>query len=305
MVSQVLGLAEVLGFEQPVQKRIGLTWPWTWFPTHPWFASLAGARRDRDVPAPPWPDLLITCGRKAAFLSLAIRRASQGKTQTIHIQDPKCDPQRFDLLVVPEHDRVRGDNVVVTKGAVHRVNAQRLAEGAAHFDALAANLPRPLVAVLIGGSNRNYRVTPEWIAGIAAELSGMCHATGCGLLVTPSRRTSPEAIAALRAGLATDPAQIWDGQGENPYFGYLGLADAIVVTADSISMVSEACCTGKPVLVARPPGKSARFDRFFGELLAQGFIRWFDGSLEIWPSHRLVDMDGIGRSIAARLGWGD
>src|SRR3546814_6488733 len=99
------------------------------------------------------------------------------------------------------------------------------------------------------------------------------------------------------------PAALWDGKGPNPYFGFLGLADAIVVTCDSISMVSEACSTGKPVLVARLPGSSRRFDSFFAGLEKQGLIQWFDGRLMQWQNGKMDEMDALDRQIRQTHGW--
>jgi mitochondrial fission protein ELM1 len=302
MISQALGLAETLGFAEPVQKRIAIKAPWLWTPNLPFLASLNAIDRSNSDPVhPPWPDILVTCGRKAAFLSLAIRKLSPGKTRTIHIQDPRFSSAQYDLVVVPEHDRLRGDNVIVTHGALHRVSRARLQLGAAEFAPELAHLPKPLIAVLLGGTNHSYAMTPDWCGGFGATLAQMARTVPCGLMITPSRRTGEAQLAALKAGLKGAPATIWSGTGRNPYFGYLGLADAIVATCDSTSMISEACATGKPVLVARLPGRSPRFEAFFDRLLAQGVIRWFDGRLELWPNGRLDDMDAIGAEIRRRL----
>src|SRR3546814_5932667 len=136
------------------------------------------------------------------------------------------------------------------------------------------HLPSPRVAVLVGGNNRYYTLDDEWMRGFVAQLRQMVDRSGCGILATISRRTGEAETSILRGGLASMPAALWDGKGPNPYFGFLGLADAIVVTCDSISMVSEACSTGKPVLVARLPGSSRRFDSFFAGLEKKGLIQW-------------------------------
>ena len=107
---------------------------------------------------PPWPDFVIACGRNAAMPALAIRRASGGRTVAAQIQDPGIGRSEFDLSIVPEHDRLRGPRVVVTRGAVHRVTPARLAAERCRFPALAA-MPRPILTVLIGGSNKAYRLT--------------------------------------------------------------------------------------------------------------------------------------------------
>ena len=300
MVSQALGLAEALGFAAPEIKKVGLRWPWTWAPNWRALASLAAVSRGSDPVAAPWPDLLITCGRKAAFVSLAIGKASPS-TKRIHIQNPHAGIAGYDLVIVPEHDGVTGSNVLTSHAALHRVSAAKLAAGRAEFSAALDGLPRPLVAVLLGGTNRNYQLTPDWATEFARQLVAMHQQSGCGFAITASRRTDPAAVAAMRQTLTGVPMQFWDGTGANPYFGYLGTADAVIVTCESISMISEACAAGVPVLLARLPGKSQRFDKFFAKLEEQGFVRWFDGKLVLWANRKLDDMTRISGLVRERI----
>ncbi|HUK59583.1 MAG TPA: mitochondrial fission ELM1 family protein [Stellaceae bacterium] len=280
MASQVLGLAEAIGWPF-IEKRLSIRAPWRHLVPALWFQPLAAAGLDGDRLEPPWPDLAIACGRNAVAPALAVKRASGGRTFWVQIQDPRYARNCVDLVVAPSHDPVRGDNVVTTLGAVHRVTPARLAEGARRFAPLLANLPRPLVAVLIGGDNRVYRLTRERFSTLAAELAALA-AAGMGLAITPSRRTSPAALAELTARLQGLPAFIWDGSGENPYFGMLGLADAIVVTADSVNMVSEAAATGRPVHVVPLEGGSRKFARFHRAMEEAGITRPFRGRIETW-----------------------
>jgi mitochondrial fission protein ELM1 len=120
---------------------------------------------------------------------------------------------------------------------------------------------------------------------------------GVGVAITPSRRTAPDVMAILRAALAPLGAWIWDGAGDNPYFGMLALADAILVTADSVSMVSEAAATGAPVYLQRLPGKSARIGAFMDALAADGRVRDFAGRLEGWDSAALNDMPAAAAAL--------
>ncbi len=297
--NQCLGLAEAVGVA-PTVKRVRPRAPWTYLPARLWPAPLMSLPAAERL-APPWPDLVITCGRRSVPLSVAVRRASGGATFTVHIQDPTVDPRNFDLVVAPRHDRLTGDNVVVTRGAVHRVTPARLAAAARDFAPRLSHLPRPLVAVLVGGTNRRYRVTPEIMAGLARRLAVMARLYGAGLAVTPSRRTGRENEAALRRGLDGVPAAIWDGDGGNPYFAYLALADAIVVTCDSVSMVSEALSTGKPVYVADLPGGSPRFRRFHEGLRRDGLVRPFTGRLEPWTYTPLDDTARAAGELRRRL----
>jgi hypothetical protein len=213
--------------------------------------------------------------------ALAIRRASGGRTLVAQIQDPGVGRGEFDLLVVPEHDRLRGPQVIVTRGAVHRVTRARLVAARRRFPALEA-LPRPIVSVLIGGANKAYRLTLRRLGEIADAVADVLRAQGGSALVTPSRRTGAAGIGLMRARLENLPVVIWDGCGENPYFAYLALADAFIVTADSVSMISEAAATGNPVHIVDLDGGNAKFARFHATMQAAGITRPFSGRIESW-----------------------
>jgi mitochondrial fission protein ELM1 len=302
MVNQANGLAEAMGL-RPQHKVIRPRAPWKHLAPQLWLRPLAAGAPDSDPLLPPWPDLLISCGRKAVAPAIAIRRLAGGRSRTVHVQNPTVRASRFDLVVAPVHDRIWGDNVIVTLGSVGLVNRARLAAAAQAFAPRLAHLPRPLVAVLIGGSNACYRLTPAITATLAQRLAAVRGETGAGLAVTPSRRTGADNRAVLEAKLAGPEVEIWDGRGENPYFGYLALADHIVVTADSVNMVSEACVTGKPVHVVELDGGSAKFRRFHQAMREAGMTRPFTGRLEAW---RYPPFDETARAAAEalhRLGW--
>ncbi len=302
MESQSLGLAEAIGLPTTV-KRASLARPWYWLPAN-W---VPGATRrctaDSDRFEPPWPDLLIACGRRNAALSLAVRRAARGRTFTVHIQNPLVDPAHFDLVVPPEHDRMTGANVVASRGSLTRITGDRLAAAAAEFAPLLADLPRPLVAVLIGGRSRAYQMSDATTRTLIDGLARLCQSAGAGLAVTASRRTGPGNAALIRDGLKDLPYYFWDGEGANPYFGFLALADAFVVTADSVNMVSEALSTGKPVHVAAMDGGSDKFRRFHSDLERDGYTRPFQGRLENWTYQPLDETSRIAAEVKRRLGW--
>lgn len=280
MASQALGLAEATGFPF-IEKRLAVRLPWVWLPPALWSLPFRAVRDAGARLTPPWPDLIIACGRNAAMPALAVRRANAGRTVAVQIQDPGVGRQEFDLLVVPEHDCLRGQRVVVTQGAVHRVTQTRLATERQRFPAL-ETLPRPIVSVLIGGANKAYRLTLRRLGEIGDALGAMLRAAGGSALVTPSRRTGAAGLAVLRDRLKGVPASIWDGSGENPYFAYLALADALLVTADSVSMISEAAATGKPVHILGLAGGNAKFARFHSAMEAAGITRPFSGQIEYW-----------------------
>lgn len=302
MENQCLGLAEALGrlgADDAIVKRIRPRFPWSVLPPHLWVAPLAGL--DGDVLVPPWPDILIATGRQTVAPALAIKKASGGETFCVQIQNPVAGRDRFDLLAIPRHDRVDGANVIVTDGALHRIVPDKLAADADRFRPVLAALPRPLVAVLIGGSNGQYKMTEAVTAKLAADLAALCRDHGAGLAVTASRRTGAANEIRLRDALEGPACWFWDGTGDNPYFGLLGLADAILVTADSVSMVSEACATGKPVYVIELDGGSAKFARFHEHLRGAGITRPFDGDLDTWAYPPMDDTTRVAAEIVRRL----
>ena len=158
------------------------------------------------------------------------------------------------------------------------------------------------MAVLIGGDNGVYRMTDAVADRLIAGLAQIVETQGAGLAVTASRRTSPAIVARLRQALAKLPAVMWDNTGENPYFGYLGLADHVVVTGDSVSMVSEACATGKPVHVIDREGGSRKFESFHAGLRADGLTRAFAAPLASWTYPPLEDTALVAAEVRRQLG---
>jgi mitochondrial fission protein ELM1 len=297
MASQALGLAEATGFSF-IEKRLGIRFPWVYLPPQLWFLPFRAAGDTGASLRPPWPDLVIACGRNAAMPALAIRRAGGRHTVVAQIQDPGIGRAEFDLLVVPEHDRLRGPRVIVTRGAVHRVTQARLAAERDRFPAL-ARMPRPILSVLMGGTNGAYRLTLRRVDEIAEAIAGILRSVGGSVLVTPSRRTGAAGLALLRERLEGLSTAIWDGFGENPYFAYLALADAVLVTADSVSMISEAAATGKPVHILDLDGGNAKFARFHEAMRGAGITRPFSGRIESWSYSVPDDTARAGAALRA------
>ena len=300
MVSQAIGLAEAVGLPT-IQKTIRLRAPWRWLPGHLCPGSLLALDPRGDRLRPPWPDLLISCGRRSVAAAIAVRRASRGRTFTVHVQDPRVPPHHFDMVAPPAHDGLTGANVYPTRTALHRITADRLAEAADRFRGRFAHFRRPLVAALIGGDSRAYRFPVRRARELADQLIGAVEAAGGGLIVTASRRTGEESRAALAARLRRSDAEFWQGDGENPYLGMLALADLIVVTEDSVSMVSEACATGTPVYVAALDGGSPRIAAFHDGLRTAGVTRPFLGELAPWSYAPINETGRIAEIVHARL----
>ena len=182
--------------------------------------------------APPWPRLVISIGRRSVPIALAIKRAASAFG--LHIQNPRVPPELFDLVAAPVHDNFEGRNVITTFGAVHSVTGPRLADAAKGFAVQVDSLPHPHVTVLLGGESQAFSFPPEDAASFGAKLARLARENGASPLVTPSRRTSPEALAALSAAIKDVPHIVWDGTGDNPYFAFLALADAIVASAREV-----------------------------------------------------------------------
>lgn len=298
--SQAQGLAEAAGWT-PEMRTLTPLFPWRHLPPAWWPSPLRAV--DAQALAAPFPDVLIGCGGKAAAVLAGLRHLRPVRPPArVIVQHPRMDPRGFDLVVAARHDRLVGPNVIVTRTALHRATPSRLAAEAQIWRSHLAHLPRPLVVVLVGGSNGRFRLGKAEGDSLARALAGMMQLDRVGLALTPSRRTDPAVRAALIDTLRPLGGWVWDGAGPNPYFGLLGLADAIVVTADSVSMVSEAAATSAPVLLHRLPGRSRRIDLFLDGLVADGRARDFMGRLELWQSGALDDTAWAAQEMRRRLG---
>ncbi len=292
--SQLLGLAEAAGLT-PALHSFERRAPWRWLPPRLWPAPLAATGL-----ADPGDAIVLSGGNAGAQVGAALRRPGR---PVVQVQNPRGGLGRFDLVVVNRHDGLTGPNVFVTRTALHRVTPARLAEARAAWEPRLAHLPRPLVAVLVGGGNGRYRLDDPAARALADQLARMMREDRVGLALTPSRRTSAAAQQILRDALAPLGAWLWDGAGENPYYGLLALADAVVATEDSVSMVSEACATSAPVLLARLPGRSRHIGLFHQLMIADGRVREFGGRLELWPVEPMDDTPAAGDAVRRRLGF--
>ena len=304
-VAQCLGVAEALGLPFAV-KDLRYSWA-AILPNHVRGARLAGLTDpSRAALAPPWPRVVISAGRRTAPASRWIK--AQSGAFTVQIMDPGWWGRGdFDLVAIPSHDCGGQDdpaNVLRVLGAPHRVTPERLAAEAERFRAQVADLPRPLVLVLVGGSTRRRRFGAAAASQLGHEVGRLAGTAGGALLVSTSRRTGRKAAATLLAALP-EPRLVygWGSAGPNPFFGWLGLADAVVVTGDSVSMVSEACATSAPVYVWAPPGMVIdKHARFHQELFALGMARPMNGALAPWSHPPLNSAAAVAAEIRRRLG---
>jgi len=251
--------------------------------------------------APPWPDLWVAAGRASLPLSIRVKRWSRGRTFVVQLQDPRLPPSLFDLVIPPRHDRLFGDNVFPIIGSPHRVTPQRLAADLPRFAAAIDLLPRPRVAVLIGGTSKAFDLSSERASEMARLIREGVEAARGSVLVTFSRRTPERARSLIAARLRDLPGQIWSGDGDNPYFAYLAAADAVLVTEDSTNMAAEAAATGKPVFVLKMDGTSEKFARFHRELEDAGAARPYDGALYSWSYTPLDETGRAAEEVLRRL----
>ena len=219
--------------------------------------------------------IIITCGRRMAGLSIAMRRlgrksAIEGKARTIHIQDPRLPPKYFDILITPKHDPTRGPNVIKCMGSLNWLNNVKIAHAAAALDPKWTSLSAPCIAVLLGGDSRRYVISATMIETMVEKLSRFAASTNASLALIPSRRTPSKLLSHLTKSLKTTPHAVMNSGDENPYPGILGHAVAIIVTSDSVNMASEAAITGKPVLIAEWQAETGRIDAFHKAMMKAG-----------------------------------
>lgn len=300
--AQALGIAERLG--RPF-RHIDLAWgplarlPWPW----PTLAGLAPAARAAFVP--PWPRLVLSAGRRSAPVALWLGRRG---ARTVHCMRPGFGAGGFDLLVLGRHDAPpEARNILPILGATHRIGPEALAAARAEWAAALGPLPAPRIALLVGGPVRAEGMDP----GAAAAIARRAAALGSSVLATASRRTGAAATAALAEALAAVPHRLhrWGDPGANPYRGFLAWADAVVVTGDSVSMLSEALVTAAPLLIADPGGLGARHRALHGSLYAADAARPLEAGLGPPPLQPRAPLDETGRvaaEVARRfLGKGD
>lgn len=282
---QALALARALGLA-PRVLRLRLRHPWDWFAPHLTLgAAHAFATTDGAPLTPPWPAIAIGCGRRAALLTRLLRSWSGRRCYTVQILDPRIDPGAFDLVIAPRHDGLSGANVIHSIGALNAVDAAWLAAGRAAFATFAA-LPEPRTTVLIGGSTRAQRLDDAYFDGLLDELHDLHASSGGSFLVSVSRRTPPARIAVLRRAFAAYPGVFWGGEGDgpNPYAGLLAWATRLVVTPDSVNMLSEAAATGKPLYTYAPQPLRGKLAAFHAELAGGGHLRRLGDDTTLSPA---------------------
>jgi mitochondrial fission protein ELM1 len=287
-VAQAMGVAEALGRDFKTQAiRYN---PLARLPNVLTGASLIGLEpMTRMALVPPWPDVVIAAGRRTAPVARWIKRNAGKKVILAQIMNPgRRGAEDFDLIAIPRHDceLPAGDapNVMRITGAPHRLTTQRLTSAADAWRARIAGLPRPHIALIVGGATHRKPFPIELARDLGRQVSRMAQQAGGSVLFASSRRTGTAAESALVSVLTVPhKAFLWSAGGDNPYFGFLALADAIVVTGDSVSMCSEACATPAPVYIYAPEGMVApKHARLHRHLFDHGLARPVSDHFEPW-----------------------
>jgi mitochondrial fission protein ELM1 len=308
--TQALAVAEHLG--RPfVEKRLrydGLAR----LPNFLRGASLMGVDdATRAALTPPWPDMVISAGRRAAPVARWVKAqadsAADKPVKLIHIMNPgRAGAGDFDLIAIPRHDCAvpGGDaaNVLRITAAPHRITDAVLNAARDQWQPRLAHLPRPYIALLVGGATNRKPFPVSVAADLGARVAAMAKSVGGSVLLVTSRRTGAAADAALNTAVPAPRATyFWGDKGDNPYQGFLAVADVIVVTGDSVSMAAEACATGKGVFIAAPADITApKHQRLHRELYDTGYARPFSGTYAAWAH---APLNAAGEIAAAVEHW--
>jgi len=299
--NQCLGITNALGIN-PVIKQINLRAPWKWLSPMLGFENkwiFTGASLEESVQN-PYPDILITAGRKSIAAARYITKKANKDILSVHVQDPRVHSSEFDLICVPAHDQMRSENTIVTDGAPNLISGDALESARQEFKNRFAHLPDKKIAAMIGGNSKTHKMPPEATNTLCDKITALAE-QNYGIMVTASRRTGQENSNILKKRMVHQNIYYWDGTGDNPYHGFLALADYLLVTSDSVSMLSDAASTGKPVFMIPLDGDSKKFAKFYAHLIDIGCMRYFDGAVYDYKYEPLQDAQKIAVKIKALL----
>lgn len=245
----------------------------------------------------PECQIVIGCGRQAIAPLLWVK-AHRPHVFTVYVQDPRMSPTHFDVVIAPEHDDVRGENVISILGSPNRVTPALLQDGAKDFATELGSLPTPRAAILIGGRSKRHRLDAKRQSAHLNAAKAL-QARGYSLMISTSRRTpKPYRRAWQDFARGSDSVWLYNGDGPNPYFAFLSAADLILVTEDSTNMLTEACATGTPVHRLPMVGEPGKFAKLYAALEARCRVTRFNGAAESEP---YAPLDAT--SLAAQNIW--
>ncbi len=267
------------------------------------------------------PDVVVLAGRRLSSVALNIKKRNNNRTFIINIMNPDLPFDKFDLILLPKHDNVsqkliNKGNIIETNGSVNRINSIRIKQETEKWKDFFKNYNKPLVSLIIGGDTKNYKFNPKEFGEMVGNLSGIVNRLGGTLLITTSRRTSNECLNQIRQKLdcdyylydwrlETDSDNLLKTNLGNPYYAFLGLSDFLIVTGDSMSMISEACSTGKPTYVYMPKESlGKKHIRFCEDMLKQKYIKEFNKNtteLTKYAYQPLNELDRVVKIIYKKL----
>jgi len=218
---------------------------------------------------------------------------------TVFIQDPKIKSSYFDLVAAPQHDNVKGDNVIHTVAAPNRITKESLEKAKSEFDF--SYLPNKKIAILIGGNSKTHSMNDNFGYALFENLIPYMQSDDYGFMITVSRRTPDHIAHHIRELFNDSECEVWDEHGRNPYHAYLAHADYILVTEDSTSMLSDALTTGKPVYRLPLNGGSEKFTILYQNLKRRANLRVFDGELNDIEYKPLRDAKMVADEIKKRF----
>lgn len=300
---QVEALAAALGL--PFESlSISTRAPWRWlaprllFGAHVAFGEPFAQRLQQ-----PLPSLVIGCGRQAALCTRLLRHLGDGHCRSVQILDPRIDPSEFDLVVAPAHDALSGANVIITQGSLHPIDPGWLAQARVRFAGF-GTLPSPRIGVLLGGPTRAAPLDRAWWRDVSSCLRLWLEREGGSLMLLGSRRTPEWLQVQARRDFADARGLLWfnDADGPNPYPGVLAHAERLVVSPDSVNMLSEACATGAAVLTHAPRPPRGRSGGFLRELIESGRVRPLRTRFSAWPVQPLRELPRVADEVRRRLG---
>ena len=296
MVSQVEGLAKALGLSYKHQK-IELKSFWNLIPPKisPISENLVKNKFVCDC------KIIISCGRKSVIPSIALKKRLGNQIFNIHIQDPKVSFEHFDLIVSPEHDRLRGENIINTTGAIHYLTKKEINDNSKYLG-IEKDKRKELVAFIIGGPNKYYNYSEKQIHELFNKVKTLFTPDKFKIIVIPSYRT-PENILKIAFNTFSINHHVVKNIDKKAYLSALAISNYIVVTCDSTSMISEAAMTGKPVYIGMmkslKPNK--RFKNFYSQLKNLGIIRELDDKVESWSYNSLNEVNRIVPIVKAKM----
>ena len=295
MISQVEGLAKALELDF-IHEKIELNNFWKLIPPKitP-VQSFVFKNKINDK-----FDIVISCGRKSVIPSLYLKKKFRKKIMNIHIQDPKVSLDNFDFVVVPEHDEIKGENVITSKGAIHYLRNEELDENINYLKSRVNK--EKLVTLIVGGPNKYYNYKESIIKEIFSKVYKNFINKDFQLIFIPSMRTPKKVIDLAKSYFDKNQIIITEVD-KKAYLSSLKLSDYIVVTCDSTSMISESALTGKPIYVAKMPPvkKNKRFEKFFELFKSLNIIKDLSNSVENWNYEKLNETDKISSYIKEKI----